>query len=174
MPVLAWFISFTLSRRRVRLSVNWANTEWGSMTTESMWSETPCQLSQRRIHQHLRRFYHSALTQLTWSLTPRWLSWCGVSLGFDSVDEEWASASIKSAKKSNKLAYSRTKSKKFKSLIIWPICMCSISAKNENKKSHASVPLRWRFVSKRFIRRFVCASSSDFNCLRNLKLWNQE
>ncbi len=45
--------------------------------TESMQSETPCQLSQHggrlhqlsqcRRHQHLRRFPHFALTQLTWS-----------------------------------------------------------------------------------------------------------
>jgi hypothetical protein len=140
MPVLACVISLTLSRRGVRLSVNWVNVEWDSTSTESTWSQTPRQLSQRRRHQHLQRFYHTALTQLTWSLTLRWLSWHRVSHRVDSVDEKWDSASTESplnVKNLNKSANSRTKSKTFKSLIIW----CSISAKNENKKSHASVPL---------------------------------
>ncbi len=37
-----------------------------------------------------------ALYKLTWNLTPRWLSWCGVSLCIDSVDEEWDSSSTES------------------------------------------------------------------------------
>ncbi len=94
--------------------------------TESTRSQTLHQLSQRRRHQHLRRFYHSALTQLTWSLTLRWLSWRGISLGVDSVDEKWDSASTESCpmlKNLNKSANSSKKSKKFRSLIIWPICI---------------------------------------------------
>ncbi len=109
MPVLVWFIFRTLSQRGVRLPINWVNAEWDSMSTESMRSETPRQLSQRRRHQHLRRFHHSALTELTWSLTPRWLSRHGVSLGVDSVDGEWDSASTESppnVKNSNKSANS--------------------------------------------------------------------
>ncbi len=35
------------------------------------------------------RFHHSALTQLTWSLTLWWFSWHGVSLSTNSVDGEW-------------------------------------------------------------------------------------
>ncbi len=71
-----------LSQCGVRLHVNRVNAEWDSTSTEST-----------RRHQHLRRFYHSALTQLMWGLTLRWLSWRGVSFGVDSVDEEWDSAS---------------------------------------------------------------------------------
>ncbi len=120
MSVLAWLISLTLSRCGVRLSINWVNTEWDSMSTESTRSETSCQLSQRRRLQHLRRFYHSTLTQLTWSLTLCWLSWRRVSLSVESVDEEWDSASTESplnVKNLNKLANSRTKSKTFRNLL---------------------------------------------------------
>jgi nucleotidyltransferase/DNA polymerase involved in DNA repair len=60
--------------------------------TESTRSETPHQLIQHRRQKHLRRFHHSALTQLMWSLNPRWLSWRGVSLRVDSVDVESQSA----------------------------------------------------------------------------------
>ncbi len=34
-PVLAWFISLTLSQRGVRLFINWVNAEWDSTSTES-------------------------------------------------------------------------------------------------------------------------------------------
>jgi hypothetical protein len=79
----------TLSWGGVRLSVNWVNTEWDSTSTESTRSETPCQLSQHRRHQHIRRFYHSVFTQLMWSLTPCWLSWWRVWLRVDLVWERW-------------------------------------------------------------------------------------
>jgi hypothetical protein len=99
--------------------------------TESTRSQTLHQLSQRQLiqrrrHQPLQRFYHFALTQLMWSLNLRWLSWRGVSLGIDSVDEEWLSQLTESppdVKNLNKSANSRTKSKKFRSLIIWPLCV---------------------------------------------------
>jgi hypothetical protein len=39
------------------------------MSTESMRSETPRQLSQRRRHQHLRRFHHSTLTETRYQLS---------------------------------------------------------------------------------------------------------
>ncbi len=42
-----------------------------------------------------------------WSLTPRWLSWRGVSLGVDSVDEEWDSASTESLPNVKKILISR-------------------------------------------------------------------
>ncbi len=70
---------------------HWVNAEWDSMSTESTRSETPRQLSQRRIHQHIRRFYHSALTLLTWSLTPWWRTPTFtkiLSFRVDSVDVE--------------------------------------------------------------------------------------
>ncbi len=51
---------------------HWVDAEWDFPSTESTRSETPRQLSQRRRHQHFLRFYHSALTHLTWSLTPHW------------------------------------------------------------------------------------------------------
>jgi hypothetical protein len=73
-----------LRQRGVSLSVNWGNAEWDSMSTESTLNETPYQLSQLRRHQHLWRFHYSVLTQLTWSLTPRWLSQHGVLLCVDS------------------------------------------------------------------------------------------
>ncbi len=73
-----------LSQRRVRLHVNWVNAEWDSTLTESVWSETPRQLSQRRrpnIYEDLSFCIdsvdvesHLALTQLTRNETPRQLS----------------------------------------------------------------------------------------------------
>ncbi len=69
MPLLACFVFHTLSRRGVRLPLNWVNVEWDSPSSESVRSEPPHQLSQRRRHQHLLRFHYSVLTQLTWSLT---------------------------------------------------------------------------------------------------------
>jgi hypothetical protein len=139
MPVLAWFIFRSLSPHRVRLPVNWVNGEWDSMSTESTQSETPCQLSQRRRHHRFRRFYLSTLTRLMWSLTLRWLSHCGVTLGINSVDGEWDFTSTESSpnvKRLIKSANSRTKSKTLKSLIIWPIYVWSVQ-KTRTKKSHA-------------------------------------
>jgi hypothetical protein len=94
-----------LSWRGVRLHANWVNAE---------------------DNQHLRRFNHSALTQ-----------WRGVSICIDSVDVESHLALAQLMRNEtlrqvshrrmltnlNKSANSRTKSKKFRSLIIWPICV---------------------------------------------------
>ncbi len=132
-----------LSQRGVRLCVNWVNAEWDSVSTESTRSETQRQLSEHRRHQHLRRFHHSALAQLTWSLNLHWLSLHVVLLGIDSVDREWDSVSTESllsVKKLNKSANSSTKSKTLKSLIIWPIYVWTLQ-KTWTKKSHAIVPL---------------------------------
>ncbi len=134
MPVLAWFIFRTLSWHRMRLPVNWVNTEWDSTLTVSTWSETPRQLSQHRRHLHLERFHLSALIELTWSLTPCWLSQCGVSLGVNSVDREWDSTSTESPPNLNKSANSRTKSKTLKNLTIWPKYVWSMQ-KNRTKIS---------------------------------------
>ncbi len=61
-PIYVWSVW-------VRPPVNWVNEEWDFPPNESARSEPPRQLSQCRRHQHLQRFHHSALTQLTWSLT---------------------------------------------------------------------------------------------------------
>jgi hypothetical protein len=74
---------------QTRLHVDWVNAEWVSTSTESMGND--------EIFVNVGAFCvnsvdvesHSALTQLTWSLTPRWLSWRGVSLHVDSVWGRW-------------------------------------------------------------------------------------
>ncbi len=81
-----------LSWRRVSLPGNWVNAKWDSMSTESTQSETPRQLSQRGMMKSSWMLVPSALTQLTWSLIPCWLSWRGVLLCVDSVDGESHSA----------------------------------------------------------------------------------
>ncbi len=81
-----------LSWRRVSFPVNWVNAKWDSTSTESMRNETPHQLSQRGLMKSSWMLVSSALTQLMWSLIPRWLSWRGVSLRVDSVDGESHSA----------------------------------------------------------------------------------
>ncbi len=63
-----------LSQRQVRFHVNWVNAEWDSTSTESTRND--------KIFVNVGVFCvdsadvesHSALTQLTKSLTPRWLS----------------------------------------------------------------------------------------------------
>ncbi len=74
-------IRWWLSWRRVSFLVNWVNAKWASTSTESM-----------RNDKIFLNVGVSALTQLTWRLTPRWLSWHGVSLRVDSVDVESHSA----------------------------------------------------------------------------------
>jgi hypothetical protein len=82
-----------LNWREVSLLVNWVNTKWDSTSSESTQSETPRQLSQRGMVKSSKMLVSSALTQLTLSLTPRWLSWQRVSLRVDSVDGESNSVS---------------------------------------------------------------------------------
>ncbi len=115
---------------------HWVDVVSDSLSTESTRNVTPHQLSQRTRHQHLWRFYHSGLTQLTWSLTPRWLSWRGVLLGIDSVNEEWDSASTESplnVKKFLKIGKFKNKIEKIQKPYSLAY-MCLIIAKNENKK----------------------------------------
>jgi hypothetical protein len=92
--------------RGVSFPVNRVNAEWNSMLTESMQRESPRHLSQHGMMESLRMLVlsaltswrevslhvdsvdmesHSALTQLTGSLTLHWLSWQGVSLSVDLV-----------------------------------------------------------------------------------------
>jgi hypothetical protein len=74
-----------LIQRQVRLHIDWVNAKWDSTSTELMRND--------EIFLNVGAFYadtvdvesHSELTQLTWSLTPRWLSWQGVSLRIDPV-----------------------------------------------------------------------------------------
>ncbi len=50
---LSYFILFTLSGCRVILPVNCVKAEWPSVSTKSMWSETPGQLSQCWVRNHV-------------------------------------------------------------------------------------------------------------------------
>ncbi len=69
-----------LSWCRVSFPINWVNAKWDSMSTESMQND--------EIFVNVGAFCigsvaveaHSSLTHLGGSLTPRWLSWQGVSL----------------------------------------------------------------------------------------------
>ncbi len=78
-----------LSQRQVRFHVDWVNAEWDSTSTESTRND--------KIFVNVGVFCvdsvdvqsHSALTQLTWSLAPRWLSWRRVWLRVDSVWGRW-------------------------------------------------------------------------------------
>jgi hypothetical protein len=110
-----------LSCREVRLHVKWVNAKWVSTSTELTWNETSCQLSQCgmiKIFVNVGAFCvdsvdvesHSVLTQLTWSLTPRWLSWRGVSLRVDSVCERWIKP--KQAYTTNSGTFERTEFRK--------------------------------------------------------------
>jgi hypothetical protein len=78
-----------LSQRQVRLHVNWVNAEWDFPSTESTWND--------KIFVNVSVFCvdsvdvesHSAMTQLKWSLIPRWLSQWRVWLCVDSVWTRW-------------------------------------------------------------------------------------
>ncbi len=61
-------------------------------TTESMRSETPCQLSQRGVRPHVNWVNTENTNIYEYFIIPRWLSWRGVSLRVDSVDLESYSA----------------------------------------------------------------------------------
>jgi hypothetical protein len=78
-----------LSQHQVRFHVDWVNAELDSTSTEPTRND--------EIFVNVGAFCvnsvdvesHSALTQLTWSLTLRWLSWRGVSLHVNSVCGRW-------------------------------------------------------------------------------------
>ncbi len=78
-----------LSQRQLRLHFNWVKAEWDSTSTESTRND--------KIFVNVGVFRvdsvdmksHSALTQLTLSLIPRWLSWQRVWLCIDSVWRRW-------------------------------------------------------------------------------------
>ncbi len=116
---------------------HWVNTESDSLSTESTGSETPCQLSQCGVRLHINWVNAEDTNIYEDFIIPCWLSWRGVSLCVDSVDVESHLALTQLTrnetprqlshpqmlKNSNKSANSRTKLKKFRSLIIWPICV---------------------------------------------------
>ncbi len=117
-------VHLLLSRHGVTLPINWVNAEWDFPSTEATRHETQSRLSQRGMRWYLRRFYRSALTQLTWSLALPWLSQRGVSLYVDPVNGEWDSTSTESPPNDKKFEYSanlRKKSKMLKRLILWPL-----------------------------------------------------
>jgi hypothetical protein len=84
-----FYIRRWLSWRRVSFLVNWVNAKWDSTSTESTRND--------KIFINVGVFCvdsvdmesHSALTQLTWSLIPRWLSWQRVWLCVNSVWTRW-------------------------------------------------------------------------------------
>jgi hypothetical protein len=129
-----------LSQCRVRLHVNWVNPEWDSTSTESTQkAPTFTKISSFRVDS-VDVESHSALTQSTWSLTWRWLSWRG-------NETRRQQSHCQMLKNLNKSANSSTKSKTLKSLIIWPMYVWSVQ-KTGTKKSHARVPfnLVMRFI----------------------------
>jgi hypothetical protein len=111
-------------------SAHWVDAEWDSLSTESTQSETPRQLSQCSRHQHLRRFHHSALTQLTWSLTPRWPSWGGVTAECKKIWSQQIQEQNQKHSKALFFAY-----------------ICLISAKKQNKKSCARGKVKKKTVA---------------------------
>jgi hypothetical protein len=116
MPVSVWFIFRTLSRRRVRLHVNWVNMQWDSTSTDST-QKAPTFTKIWSFHiDSVDVESHSALTQLTRNETRRQLS------------------HRRMLKNSKMSANSSTKSKTPKSLIIWPIYVWSVQ-KTGTKKS---------------------------------------
>ncbi len=105
--------------------------------TESTQSQTLLQLSQCGMRLYVN-WVNAEYTNIQEDfIILRWLSWRGVSLRVDSVDVEAHLAltqltrnetscqlsHCQMLKNLNKSANSRTKSKKFKSLIIWTICV---------------------------------------------------
>jgi hypothetical protein len=67
-------------------SAHWVDAEWDSLSTESMQSETTCQLSQLGVRLHIN-WVNAEDTNIDEDfIIPRWLSCRGVSLRVDSVD----------------------------------------------------------------------------------------
>ncbi len=134
---------------------HWVNAESDSPSTESRWSETPCQLSQCGVRLHGNWVNAEDTNIYKDFIIPRWLSWHGVSLCVDSVDVESHLASTqlmrnetprqlsyrRMFKNSNKSANSWTKSKTFKSHIIWPTVYVFDKCKKREQKNLMQVYL---------------------------------
>ncbi len=152
MPVLVWFTFRTLSRRGVRLPVNWVNTEWDSTSTElTQKAPTFTKISSFRVDS-VDVESHSTLTQVNMESNPALTQLMGMRL-----DVNWVTAECK--KNLNKSANSSTKMKTLKSLIIWPMHVWSVQ--KTRLKSHASVPL----MTTAGQRRSKCRLSQ---CFRNM------
>ncbi len=78
-----------LSQRQVRFHVNWVNAEWDSTSTESTRNDKIFVNVGVLCVDSVDVESHSALTQLTWSLAQRWLSWRRVWLCVDSAWGRW-------------------------------------------------------------------------------------
>jgi hypothetical protein len=78
-----------LSQCQVRLHVNWVIAEWDSTSTESMRNDNIFVIVSVFCVDSVDVESHTALTQLMWSLIPRWLSWRRVWLCVDSAWTRW-------------------------------------------------------------------------------------
>jgi hypothetical protein len=135
---------------------HWVDSEWDSPSTELTRSDTPHQLSQCRVRLHVNWVNTEGTNIYEDFIIPQWHSWHGVSLCIDSVNMEshlalsqlmgnetpHQQSHRQMLKDKNMLANSWTKSKTLKSFIIGLQYICLISAKKQNKKLNASVPLR--------------------------------
>jgi hypothetical protein len=109
-----------------------------------MWSETPRQLSQRGVRLHVNWVNEEDTNIFKDFIIPRWLSWRGVSLRVDSVVVESHSALTQLTRNEipRQLSHRRMLKNPNNSANIqgqnqkpyYLAYMCSISAKNENKK----------------------------------------
>jgi hypothetical protein len=77
-----------LSQHGVRLHVNWVNAEWDSTSTASTQKALMFSKISSFHFESVDVESKSVLTQPTWSLTWRWLSWRGMRLGFNRVTSE--------------------------------------------------------------------------------------
>ncbi len=105
-----------------------------------LWS-SPCLC--RCLCPYLRRFHLFALTRLTLSLNPRWLSRNGVSIGIDLLDENETPCQLSHRKMILKLNISGNSRKKLRILKkpffdLW-------KTTNPEQKSHVSIPLLCSF-----------------------------
>ncbi len=114
-----------LSQRRVRLHVNWVIAEWDSRSTESTQkAPTFTKISSFRVDS-VDVESHSALTQSTWSLTWRWLSWLGMRLGVNRV-----TAKCKKIRISRRI---REQNRKHSKALLFGLCMFDQCKKPEQK-----------------------------------------
>ncbi len=121
------------------------SSKWDSSSTESTRSETQRQLSPFGVRLHVKWVNAEGANIYKDFVTLRWLSWHGVSLHFDQLTWiltwRWLNwrgitpchlSPCRVLKNLNKSANSRTKSKTFNSLIIWPIYDWSVQKLEKN------------------------------------------
>jgi hypothetical protein len=83
------YIQQWLTWHGVSIPANWVNAKWDSTSTESTRNDEIFITVGAFCVDSVGMETHSALTQLTWNLTPHWLSWQGDSLCVDSVCGRW-------------------------------------------------------------------------------------